>query len=144
MTGALIILSVTIAFGLLLYYTHHSGHNRHTGHTPRHTPTPSDSSDDSSPSGHSSPSGRTICCGTHAVCEKLASPYVETPIYYEDEELDRYAGRDADTYTDEETDEFREVLMTMREDEVPGWLDSLAKRRIPLPPGLRDEVALFL
>ncbi len=130
----MIILAVTVAFGLLLYYNHNrrgGGHHAAVADSP-------DGSDTSE--GSDRPSG---CCGMHAVCEKLGQPYVEKPVYYEDEELNRYAGRPADGYDEAETDEFREVLMTMRDDEVGGWLESLERRGVALPEGLRDEVGLF-
>lgn len=131
MGGALIILAVTVATGLLLYYNH----NRRGGHNETVMPERAEKSD-----APEKPSG---CCGMHAVCEKLKEPYIEEPVYYEDEELDRYAGRPAEGYDETETDEFREVLMTMRDDEVEGWLESLERRGIELPEGLRDEVGLF-
>ncbi len=151
MTGALIILGVTVAFGLLLFWSdgrRRDGDSsevkfRSDGGAPGDKLTSGDGSEGGviGDEGHS---GGGICCGMHAVCEKLASPYVETPVYYEDEELDRYRGREADEYTEEETDEFREVLMTMREEEVKGWLESLERRGVALPEGLRDEVGLLL
>lgn len=84
------------------------------------------------------------CCGQHEVCEKtrfLTQPDIE---YYEDEELDRFRGRRSDDYTEEETEEFREVLLTMRESEVEGWLQSLQLRAVELPDGLKDEVRMMM
>lgn len=86
------------------------------------------------------------CCGRHEVCEResmlaAASREIE---YYEDEELDAYRGRAADAYTPEEEEEFEEVLTTMREDEVAGWVRSLQLRGIALPEALRDEVLLIV
>ena len=48
------------------------------------------------------------------------------------------------TYSDEEIEEFREVLYTMRTDEVAGWLHSLELRRVNLPDELKDEVLLLV
>lgn len=86
------------------------------------------------------------CCGQHAVCEKesllaAVSSHIE---YYDDEELDRFKGRASDKYTEEETDEFREVMYTMREDEVAGWCRSLLLRGIDFPDGLKDELFLIV
>lgn len=86
------------------------------------------------------------CCGQHAVCEKdsllaAASKSVE---YYDDEELDEYAGIPSDQYTEEQTDRFRDVLYTMRESDVAGWSRSLQLRGINLPDPLRDEVFLIV
>ena len=41
--------------------------------------------------------------------------------YYDDEELDTYKGRAADDYSEEEVEQFAEVLYTMKPEEVAGW-----------------------
>ena len=86
------------------------------------------------------------CCGAHEVCEKdslLAA--LSTQIeYYNDEELDRFRGREGDEYTPEEADEFRDVLYTMRSDEVAGWVRSLQLRMVNLPDEVKDEVFLIV
>lgn len=85
------------------------------------------------------------CCGLHEVCEKeaLMAAAGKEIEYYDDEELDVYRGRPSDSYTAEEEEQFEEVLTTMREEEVAGWLRSLQLRGINLPVALRDEVAMF-
>jgi len=85
------------------------------------------------------------CCGLHEVCEKeaLMAAVGKEIEYYDDEELDAYRGRPSDSYTSEEEEQFEEVLTTMREEEVAGWLRSLQLRGINLPVALRDEVAMF-
>ena len=84
-----------------------------------------------------------VCCGQHEVCEKESlRTRVQDIDYYEDEELDRFRGRT--TFNDEEVEEFREVLYTMRTDEVAGWLRSLELRQVPLPDELKDEVLLII
>lgn len=84
-----------------------------------------------------------VCCGQHEVCEKESlRTRVQDIDYYEDEELDRFRGRT--TFNDEEVEEFREVLYTMRTDEVAGWLRSLELRQVPLPDELKDEVLLIV
>ena len=84
------------------------------------------------------------CCGQHEVCEKeaLLAAGVSEENYYEDEELDRFRGRTS--YSEEEIEEFREVLYTMRTDEVAGWVHSLELRQVPLPDELKDEVLLIV
>lgn len=86
------------------------------------------------------------CCGQHAVCEKesLLAAMQEGVEYFADEELDRFRCTPADAYTEEETDEFRAVLTTMREDEVPAWVRSLQLRGIEIPTMLRDEIILIV
>jgi len=83
------------------------------------------------------------CCGMHEVCEKDSLRVdVQDIDYYEDEELDRFRGRT--TYSEEEIEEFREVLYTMRTDEVAGWVRSLQLRQVNLPDELKDEVILLI
>lgn len=85
------------------------------------------------------------CCGMHLVCEKdTLSPISDEIIYYDDEELDRFIGRDPHSYTPEETEEFRDVLMTLRSDDVPGWARSVTQRRLELPPDVRDELLMLV
>ena len=86
------------------------------------------------------------CCGAHEVCEKdsLLAALSKQIEYYNDEELDRFRGREGDEYTPEETDEFRDVLYTMRSDEVAGWVRSLQLRMVNLPDEVKDEVFLIV
>nr|WP_297660279.1 hypothetical protein [uncultured Prevotella sp.] len=86
------------------------------------------------------------CNGENTKCEQecmmeAATKEIE---YYDDEELDRFKGREADDYSDEEVEEFSEVLYTMKPEEVAGWNRSLILRGINLPNQLKDEVVGFL
>ena len=82
------------------------------------------------------------CCGQHEVCEKdsLLAAVSRDVEYYNDEELDRFRGRAGDAYSEEECDEFRDILYTMRDDEVAGWVRSLQLRYVNLPDEVKDEV----
>ena len=84
------------------------------------------------------------CCGQHETCEKdsLLAAVSKDVEYYEDEELDRFRGRT--DYGNDEVEEFREVLYTMRSDEVAGWVRSLELRQILLPDDIKDEVFLIV
>ncbi|MBP5514829.1 MAG: phospholipase [Bacteroidaceae bacterium] len=86
------------------------------------------------------------CCGQHEVCEKesLLAALSKQVEYYNDEELDRFRGRRPDAFSSDETEEFREVLYTMRSDEVAGWVRSLQLRGVELPEELRDEVLMIV
>lgn len=64
--------------------------------------------------------------------------------YFEDEELDRFIGRDSSEYSDDEIEDFRYVLYTMKETEVEDWTRSLALRGINLPNEIKDEVAMLI
>lgn len=86
------------------------------------------------------------CCGQHETCEKdsLLAAVSKQIEYYNDEELDRFRGRSSDDYSSEESEEFREVLYTMREEEVAGWVRSLQLRAVELPDDLKSEVFLIV
>ncbi|GHU59802.1 hypothetical protein FACS189411_17000 [Bacteroidia bacterium] len=95
------------------------------------------------------PEVRTIadgCCGQHEVCEResLLAAVSKKIDYYDDEELDRFKGREANAYDEAVVDEFREVLYSLREMEVAGWLRSLQLRNIDLPDALKDEAFLIV
>ncbi len=81
------------------------------------------------------------CCGMHEVCEhgRLHRPVLPKIEYYDDEELDVLKGRSSDSYTPEEIEQFREVLTTMYESDIPGWLQSLKLRDIAFPETLKSE-----
>ncbi len=79
------------------------------------------------------------CCGAHAICEKglkKANIHID---YFEDEELDQYKHIPADSYNDTQIEAFRDVLYTLRTEEIEDWLISLEKREINLPEILRQE-----
>lgn len=85
------------------------------------------------------------CCGLHLVCEKdTLTPLSDKILYYDDEELDRFIGRAADSYTFEEVEEFRDVLMTLRPEDVAGWARSITQRRLELPPDVKDELLMLV
>ena len=86
------------------------------------------------------------CCGQHETCEKesLLAAVSKDVEYYEDEELDAFRGVPSDAFTDEVTDQFREVLYTMRSTEVAGWVRSLQLRQVNLPDEIKDEVFLII
>lgn len=133
MTGALLILVFLLAVGIVLYI-----HDRRTrgGEATPPVATAADVEAADEDEG---------CCGRHAVCEKTSlSPLTDKAEYYDDEELDRYAGRPADSYTPEEEEEFRDVLMTMRAEDVAGWSRSLQVRGIEPPVAVRDEILMIV
>ena len=86
------------------------------------------------------------CCGAHEICEKesLLAAVSKNIEYYDDEELDQFIGRAPETYTEEETEMFRDVFYTMQETDVAGWVRSLQLRGINLPDNLKDEVFLII
>ncbi len=82
----------------------------------------------------------------HITCEKdslLASVSTEIE-YYDDEELDVFAGRAAETYSDEEIEQFRDVMLTLLADDIAGWARSIQLRGITLPVEVRDELLMIV
>ena len=55
-----------------------------------------------------------------------------------------FKGHPSDNYTEEEINEFREIMYTMKEEEVAGWCRSLQLRGIEIPDELKDEVFLIV
>ncbi len=121
MTGAIIILAATVLTGLLLWLFHKPDAATKTTGEPSVTD-----------------ENESECCGLHEICEKKSRIAAE-PIYFDDEELDRFAGRSGSDYTDAETEEFREVLYTLLPDDIESWGFSLQARGVEMPLPIRDE-----
>lgn len=86
------------------------------------------------------------CCGMHITCERdsllaSVSPSIE---YYDDEELDNFRDRVPSSYTEVEIEQFRDVLLTMRPEDIAGWARSLQLRQIALPQAVRDELIMIV
>lgn len=79
------------------------------------------------------------CCGAHAVCEKGLKKIDTVIDYFDDEELDELKGIPAGSFTDEQLDRFRDVLYTLRKEEIEDWMISLEKREILFPEILKAE-----
>lgn len=92
--------------------------------------------------------GKTLpdgCCGAHEVCEsETLLSNTDKIIYYEDEELDSYAGKSKNSFTDDQTEEFRDVLYSLKEEEVSAWLKSLQLRNITIPDIIKEEALMIV
>lgn len=130
MMGAFWILLVTVVTGVILYIHH------------RLTDKEAESVSALQEQVVDRPEG---CCGQHAVCEKesLLTGIDNKIIYYEDEELDEYKGLGAEDYTEEQIDQFRDVLYTLKPDEIAGWARSIKLRGIELPAPVKDELIML-
>lgn len=96
---------------------------------------------------HPSTDGEGVeCCGMHITCEKdsLLTALADKVEYYDDEELDVYAGRGPRDYSAAETEQFRDVLLTLRPEDIAGWARSIQLRGIELPEPVRDELLLIV
>ena len=82
------------------------------------------------------------CCGTHEVCpsEMMLKHINEPMVYYDDEELDAFKGRSSSDYTDEELEQWRDVLYTLKHDELLPWERSIKKRGIIIPEIIKEEL----
>ncbi|MDE5876596.1 MAG: phospholipase [Muribaculaceae bacterium] len=145
MKGALVILAVLIVIGVIIWAFDRKG--RLQVQQRQEATDNSDKSETFGPSesDNASESADGECCGRHAVCEKTSlSPLTDEAIYYDDHELDRFRGREPETYSDNETEEFRDILMSLLPDDVAGWSRSLQVRGISLPVDVRDEVLMIV
>lgn len=82
-----------------------------------------------------------VCCGRHSNCSK---GYDNNNLYFDDEELDAFKGKNQDDYTDAEIEEFRQVLYTMKSEEIDTWVHCLQTRGIEIPQVVKDEILLIL
>ncbi|MCI6550472.1 MAG: hypothetical protein MR450_06375 [Prevotella sp.] len=96
--------------------------------------------------GVDSTSSCAACSSSPTQCEQTCMLEAATKEieYYDDEELDDFAGRESDSYTDDEAARFQEILNTMDPKEVAGWNRSLILRAINLPDQLKDEVVMII
>lgn len=131
--ASLLLIAATLLLGIVLYI----GHRREkikirNGETKADAP--------------EQPEIPAECCGAHEICERdsLLAAVSKKIEYYDDEELDEWKGTPADRYDDRQTETFREILYSMRSDEVAGWVRSLQLRGIELPDGIKDEVLLIV
>ena len=86
------------------------------------------------------------CDGTDDKCEQVCMMEAATREieYYDDEELDRFRGRLSNQYTDEEAEEFANILYTMQPQEAKGWNRSLILREINVPNQIKDELITMI
>lgn len=134
MTAALIILAALVLVGAGLYIHHRLTYGG-VSETPAEETKPGSVADADSQ-----------CCGLHLTCEKdslLTAPGQEI-VYFDDEELDLYKDRLPDAYTDAETEQFRDVLLTLLPSDIAGWARSLQLRGIALPSPVRDELLMIV
>lgn len=132
---ALYILAALVGVGAVLYLWHRIDRKRN-GDAPAPEEAPAD---DSQADGE-------VCCGMHITCEKdsLLAAVSAKIEYYDDEELDRLAGRDPESFTDDEIEELRSVMLTLLPSDIAGWARSIQLRGIRLPQLLRDELIMIV
>lgn len=82
----------------------------------------------------------------HVTCEKdsLLAAVSDKIEYFDDEDLDKFAGRAPDSYEDDEIEEFRDVLLTLIPTDIAPWARSIQLRGIELPSEVRDELLMIV
>ena len=81
-------------------------------------------------------------CGLRPICpsEQLLKGACKQEItYYDDEELDDFKGRSESGYTAEEEELWRDVLYTLKPDDLLGWGQSIKHRGLVMPAAIREE-----
>ena len=138
MIPALILLAALCALGLVLWLLHRRDVRRGAA-TELNGPKVVDP-----PAGNNLEEG--ACCGMHITCERdsLLAGISEKIEYFDDEELDAYAGRGPESYTPEEADEIRDVLLTLLPADIAPWARSLQLRGIELPSDVREELLMIV
>lgn len=81
-------------------------------------------------------------CGLRSICPSeqiLAGECKQEITYYDDEELDDFKGREANGYSPEEEEQWRDVLYTLQPADLLGWGQSVKHRGLVMPTAIRDE-----
>lgn len=130
MKGALIILTITCLTGFILYIFHKISEKKQERKEPE--------IQEEEPK-------EEECCGMHLTCEKDTLITTSTEIiYYDDEELDQWAGTKPEEYSEEQIEHFRDILLTLLPEDIAGWAKSLKLRNIALPTVVRDELIMIV
>lgn len=132
MIVALYILIALLAVGGVLYLLHRRDLRLHGNEEPAPEAAPQEDEEE--------------CCGMHITCERDSLLAAVSPevVYYDDEELDSYRGKDPSTYSPDEVEQFRDVLLTLLPDDIAGWARSIQLRGIALPPDVKDELIMIV
>lgn len=139
MTGLAIIVAVTALIGFILWWFDRRGRQKEESGTQE------EGLQKETETEAAQEPAQGECCGMHIVCEKDSLMPHSTEIeYYDDEELDRFAGRQATDYDESEIEEWRDILLTLRPEEIAGWARSIQLRRIEMPSPIRDELLLIV
>lgn len=81
-------------------------------------------------------------CGIRSICPSeqiLAGECRDEIIYYDDEELDSFAGRQRDDYTPDEVEQWRDVLYTLQPGDLLAWGQSIKHRGLIMPTSIHAE-----
>lgn len=136
MKPAIVLLTILVVGGAIvwlidkLFYSHKTGENV-------------DETDENPTSNEAAPQGCTDeGCGLRPICPSeqiLAGECKQEITYYEDEELDAFAGRGENDYTPDEEEQWRDVLYTLQPADLLGWGQSIKHRGLVMPAAIRLE-----
>ena len=151
----LIILAALVGVGLPLYLLHRADEKRAAKNRPGSgdstlamspEPSPTVGDGERAETDGAASDDDEVCCGLHMTCEKdsLLADVSQTIDYFDDEELDRFAGCGADSYSPQETEEFRDVLLTLLPADIAPWARSIQLRGITLPSEVREELLMIV
>jgi len=137
MKPALIILAITVVTGVLLWLLDIIS-----------PPTKTVINDDSQPQHDEAEQHgcADTSCGLRTICpseQVLAGQCASEVVYYDDEELDAFSGRGANDYTDDEVEQWRDVLYTLRHEDLLGWGQSIKRRGLVMPATIADELVML-
>ena len=135
MKPALILLMILVAGGAVVWLIDRLFYRKETAESGEQPA--ADAADESSASGCADES-----CGLRSICpseQLLAGQCEAKATYYEDEELDLFAGRAADGYSPDEVDQWRDGLYTLQPSDLLGWGQSIKHRGLTMPSSIRDE-----
>ena len=151
----LIILAALVGVGIPLYLLHRADEKRAAKNRPGSgdstlamspEPSPTVGDGERAETDGAASDDDEVCCGLHMTCEKdsLLADVSQTIDYFDDEELDRFAGRGAASYSPQETEEFRDVLLTLLPADIAPWARSIQLRGITLPSEVREELLMIV
>lgn len=83
-------------------------------------------------------------CADLCAASRVLDTQTAAPRYFNDDELDAFAGTADDAYSEEQVETFRNVFETVAPGDVAAWVESLRRRGIEIPQALKDEVLMLL
>ena len=136
MKPAIILLTILIVGGAIVWLIDRLFYHRNSGQNTDET-AENDTQNDSPAHGCTDEG-----CGLRSICPSeqiLASGCRQEITYYEDEELDAFVGRDENSYTPEEEEQWRDVLYTLQPADLLGWGQSIKHRGLIMPTHILEE-----
>ena len=135
MKPAILLLTILVVGGAIVWLIDRLFYQHKTGETVDETV--NESTDDKPSQGCADES-----CGLRPICpsEQILEGACRREVtYYDDEELDAFAGRGEGDYSDEELEQWRDVLYTLQPADLLGWGQSIQHRGLVMPSAIRDE-----